>query len=50
MLPDQFRAYVPWPRKKFYYSGVDPTDEAGPSTFVDEHFNTELDEFLGRKE
>jgi len=51
MPPDQFVAYVAWPRDRFYFSegGGDLANEAGPSTTIDDDFNTELDEFL-RKE
>jgi len=30
--------------------GASPTYEEGPSTFVDEEFNTELDELLRRED
>jgi len=42
--------YVSWLRDNFYYlRGANPTKEAGSSTIVDEDFNTELDDFLGRE-
>jgi len=44
-------AYVACPGDKFYYSGrANPTNEAGPSTNIDEDFNIELDDFLGRED
>jgi len=50
MPPDQFEAYVAWAGDKFYYSGADLVNEVGSSTVVDEEFNIELDEFLGRED
>jgi len=32
------------------FRGTNPTNEAGPSTVVDDDFNTELDYFLGRED
>jgi len=51
MPPDQFEAYVSWPKDMFYYlRGLDPANEAGSSIAIDEDFNTELDDFLGRED
>jgi len=52
MPPDQFVAYVAWPKDRFYYSGkADPANEEEPSTAgVDDDFNIELNEFLGRED
>jgi len=42
---EQLEGYVAWPGDKFYYTRADPTNEAQPSTIVDEDF-TKLDDFL----
>jgi len=48
----QFEAYVAWPGGKvlFFQRPGSTANEAGPSTFIDEEFNIELDELIRRED
>jgi len=48
---DQFEAYVFWAWGQVqFFRGADPANEARSFTPIDEDFNTELSNFLRRKD
>jgi len=50
MPSDQFASYDFSLGIGYIILGTDPTNKAGSSTTIDEDFNTQLDNFLGRED